>query len=92
MISFIGTRLACNVVIYLTASARLPEFKGYQPRTFPGQPSPRTLPPQPRRPSYLASSENKKIKPKPRFGYDSVNITSRETIEETRMEMPTISC
>ena len=47
----IGTRLLCNVVIFLSASKRLPEFQGYMEKTFPGQPKPRRVVPHPRRES-----------------------------------------
>ena len=36
----IGTRLLCNVIIYLSALKRLPEFQGYLANRFPGQPKP----------------------------------------------------
>ena len=30
-----------NIIIYWTASSRLPEFEGFRGKTFPGQPQPR---------------------------------------------------
>ena len=45
-----GTRLICNVIIFLVASQRLPEFQGYKGRAYPGQPAPcHQLMPVPRR-------------------------------------------
>ena len=38
---FAGTRLAFNTLIVISASARLPEFRGYRSRRYPGQPPPR---------------------------------------------------
>ena len=38
---FAGTRLAFNTLIVISASARLPEFRGYRSRRYPGQPAPR---------------------------------------------------
>ena len=46
---WIGTRLLCNVVIFHSASNRLPEFQGYQEKPFPGQPKPLRAVPIPRR-------------------------------------------
>ena len=62
----IGTRLLCNVVIFLSASKRLPEFQGYMEKTFPGQPKPRRVVPHPRRESLKSDLEIewKKVAPK----------------------------
>ena len=60
---WIGTRLLCNVVIYLSALKRLPEFQGYLANRFPGQPKPIRPVLLPRRQflkSYL-ETESKKI-------------------------------
>ena len=32
-----------NVIILIVAEKRLPEFAGYEARTYPGQPSPRKV-------------------------------------------------
>ena len=64
----LGTRLVCNVFIYLAASKRLPEFKGYSPKTYPGQPPLRPLLLEPRR-----------ISLPPNFSSEWKNIGSRRT-------------
>ena len=59
-----GTRLICNIIIFLVASQRLPEFQGYKGRAYPGQPAPcHQLMPVPRRMSLPpeALSDWKKI-------------------------------
>ena len=46
-----------NFIILFTANRRLPEFSGYEARTYPGQPSLRQMKVEPRRnslPSLLA--------------------------------------
>lgn len=73
------TRLVCNVVIYLIALKRSLEFQGYQPKTFPLQPSPRQMIPSPRRLSLPPnfSSEWKNIGSK-RQQHESINANSEE--------------
>ena len=79
VIWFLGTRLVCNVIIYLVALRRLTEFQGYQPKTFPGQPSVRPMIPEPRR-LFLP----------PNFTSDWKNIGSKRGQFESFRENPVI--
>ena len=51
-----------NIIIYWTASSRLPEFEGFRGKTFPGQPRPRAPILEPRRsrlpPSFASEWKN----------------------------------
>ena len=44
----IGSRLLFNIIIFLEAYKRLPEFSGYKGKVYPGQLKPRYLIPEPR--------------------------------------------
>ena len=57
---WIGTRLLCNVVIFFSASKRLPEFQGYLEKPFPGTPKPRRVVPLPRREFLKTDLEDEK--------------------------------
>ena len=86
----LGTRLVCNVFIYLTASKRLPEFKGYTPKAYPGQPPLRPLLLEPRRISLPPdfSSEWKKIGSRRtgRLHYLEQNLTPLRSSEITKVD------
>ena len=60
------SRLFLNVIIYVVAKLRLPEFNGFEGKVFPGQPPPSPFIPIPRRmdlpPTF--SSEWKQIRSK----------------------------
>ena len=43
-----GTQLLFNIIIFLKASKRLPEFSGLKGKVYPGQLKPRYQVPQPR--------------------------------------------
>ena len=43
-----GSRLLFNIIIYLQAYKRLPEFSGYRGRVYPGHSKPRYPIPEPR--------------------------------------------
>ena len=47
--SFVGSRLLFNIIIFLRAFKRLPEFNGLIGRVYPGQLEPRHQIPEPRR-------------------------------------------
>ena len=82
----LGTRLVCNVFIYLTASKRLLEFNGFTPKTYPGQPPLRPLLLEPRRISLPPdfSSEWKKIgcRRTGRLQYLGKNLTPSRSLSE----------
>ena len=48
---YIGSRLLFNIIIYLKAYRRLPEFSGLRGKVYPGQLKPRQPIPEPRIPS-----------------------------------------
>ena len=47
-IFFVGSRLLFNIIIFLRASKRLPEFSGLMGKVYPGQLKPRHQIPEPR--------------------------------------------
>ena len=90
----LATRLVCNVVIFLTAWKSLLEFRGYQPKTFPLQPPPMKMIPEPRRLSLPPNfpSEWKNIgskRPKIELKINSEDITNRNIFQQS-LSMPRI--
>ena len=47
--------MSYNLTILITANRKLPEFNGYEARTYPGTPSPRRMKVEPRRHSLPSS-------------------------------------
>ena len=90
----LATRLVCNVVIFLTAWKSLLEFRGYQPKTFPLQPPPMKMIPEPRSLSLPPnfSSEWKNIgskRQKIELKINSEDITNRNIFQQSS-SMPAI--
>ena len=59
--TFLGLRLLFNVIVFLIAQIRFPEFNGLKGKRFPGTPSPRIQEILPRRPSLCLSEMNQKL-------------------------------
>lgn len=96
----LATRLVCNVVIFLTVWKRLLEFRGYQPKTFPLQPPPKKMIPEPRRlslpPNFPSEwknigSKRQKIESEKRKSefINSEDITNRKIFQQS-LSMPAI--
>ena len=61
VMDMMGLRFIFNILILFQASARLPEFRGYRSRRYPGQPAPRPPRIAPRRlqlpPTFIQDQE-----------------------------------